>query len=49
MDLQHRLVVFVRNDEFRGERVPLLYNVPHCVAGGSLHLQLREGLWENRG
>ena len=47
MDLQHRLAVFVRNQEFRGERMPLLYNVPQCVTGGGLHLQLSEGLWEN--
>lgn len=48
MDLQYRLTVFVRNDEFRGERVPLLYNIPYCVTRGSLHLKLSEGLRENR-
>lgn len=40
MDLQNRLVVLVGDDEFRGERVPLLYDVAHGVTGGSLHLQL---------
>lgn len=48
MDLQYRLSVFVRNDEFRRERVPLLHNIPHCVTRGSLHLQLREESWERR-
>lgn len=40
VDLQNRLVVLVGHDEFRGERVPLLYDVAHRVTGGSLHLQL---------
>lgn len=40
VDLQYRLIVLVRNDEFWGERVPLLRNVPHRVTGGRLHLQL---------
>lgn len=40
VDLQNGLVVFVGDDEFRGERVPLLYDVAHWVTGGGLHLQL---------
>lgn len=46
MDLQNRLVVFVGDDEFRGERVPLLYDVAHGVTGGGLHLQLWARLGE---
>lgn len=43
MDLQDGLVVFVRNEEFRGEGVPLLDHVAHRVTRGSLDLQLRRG------
>lgn len=43
MDLQDGLVVFVRNEELRGEGVPLLDHVAHRVAGGGLDLQLRGG------
>lgn len=49
MDLQDGLVVFVGDDEFRGEWVPLLHDVAHCVTGGGLHLQLREGGGEGQG
>lgn len=41
VDLQDGLVVFVRNEEFRGEGVPLLDHVAHRVTRGSLDLQLR--------
>lgn len=42
VDLQDRLRVFIGDDEFRGEGVPLLHDVPHRVSRGGLHLQLKK-------
>lgn len=41
VDLQDGLVVFVGDEEFRGEGVPLLEDVAHRVTRGRLDLQLR--------
>lgn len=40
VDLQDGLRVFVRDEEFRGKRVPLLDHVAHRVTRGRLDLQL---------
>lgn len=46
VDLQHGLVVFVGDEEFRGEGVPLLEDVAHRVSRWRLDLQLcRMTVW----